>query len=223
MLESGAAGTLSDGQAELLRTIRGKADELLGLISSLLDLGRLESRSLELNREPLDVRALLSGIGSTIVPAVNRRNITLDIQIAEATPKIWGDPVRLRQILLNLTDNAVKFTNEGGTVTLSAEPGDLEGGGPSSFESSLFSNARPAVVLRVRDTGIGIADEELTKIFDAFYQVDAGTTRSHSGAGLGLSIVKQLVDGHEGKIEVASEAGKGTLVSVTLPAVDDDA
>jgi two-component system sensor histidine kinase BarA len=223
MLESGAAGTLSDGQAELLRTIRGKADELLGLISSLLDLGRLESRSLELNREPIDVRALLSGIGSTIVPAVNRRNITLDIQIAEATPKIWGDPVRLRQIMLNLTDNAVKFTNEGGAVTLSAERGDLEGGGPSSFESSLFSNTRPAVVLRVQDTGIGIADEELTKIFDAFYQVDAGTTRSHSGAGLGLSIVKQLVDGHEGKIEVASEVGKGTLVSVTLPAVDDDA
>lgn len=223
MLESGAAGALSDGQTDFLQTIRGKADELLGLISSLLDLGRLEARNLELQHEAVDARALLSAVASTIVPAANRRNVTLDIDVAEDTPKIWGDSVRLRQILLNLADNAVKFTSEGGSVTLSAAAGELQTVGPSGLGSALFATTRPAVILTVRDTGMGIEEGKLPRIFDAFYQVDAGTTRTHGGAGLGLSIVKQLVDGHEGKIEVTSTLGQGTLFTVTLPAADDDA
>ncbi len=223
MLESGAAGALNGGQTEFLQTIRGKADELLGLISSLLDLGRLEAKNLELHHEAVDARALLSAIGSTIVPAANRRNVTLDIQVDEDTPKLWGDTVRLRQILLNLADNAVKFTGDSGTVSLSARSGDLTTGGPSGLGTALFATTRPAVVLTVRDTGIGIDEGKLSRIFDAFYQVDGGTTRSHGGAGLGLSIVKQLVDGHEGEIEVSSTLGQGTLFTVTLPAADDDA
>jgi len=223
MLESGAAGALNGGQTEFLQTIRSKADELLGLISSLLDLGRLEAKNLELHHEAVDARALLSAIGSTIVPAANRRNVTLDIQVAEDTPKIWGDSVRLRQILLNLADNAVKFTGDGGTVTLSATEGELHTGGPSGLGSALFSSTRRAVVLTVQDTGIGVEEGKLARIFDAFYQVDGGTTRAHGGAGLGLSIVKQLVDGHEGEIEVTSTLGQGTLFTVTLPATDDDA
>ena len=79
------------------------------------------------------------------------------------------------------------------------------------------------MVLEVRDTGIGIAEDQVQRVFDAFYQVDGGTTRSHGGAGLGLSIVKQLVDGHEGLIDVTSELGEGTIVTVTLPAADGDA
>ena len=223
MLESGAAGALTDGQGEFLQTIRGKADELLGLISRLLDLGRLEAKNLELDHEAVDARALLAGVGSTVVPAANRRNVSLDIQVAKSTPKIWGDAVRLRQILLNLVDNAVKFSEPGGTVELSALPGELEVGGPSGLGAALFATTRPAVVLRVRDQGIGIEDEKLSRIFDAFYQVDGGTTRAHGGAGLGLSIVKQLVDGHEGGIEVTSSLGEGTLFTVTLPAADEDA
>ena len=223
MLESGAAGVLSGGQAEFTQTIRGKADELLGLISSLLDLGRLEANNLELQHEAVDARALLSAVGSTIVPSANRRNVSLDISVAENTPKIWGDTVRLRQILLNLTDNAVKFTGEAGTVSLAAAPGELEVGGPSGLGTALFATTRPAIMLTVRDTGMGIEGDNLSRIFDAFYQVDAGTTRTHGGAGLGLSIVKQLVDGHEGTIEVTSEVGQGTLFTVTLPAADADA
>lgn len=223
MLESGAAGGLSEGQKEFVQTIRGKADELLGLISSLLDLGRLEAKNLELECEPVDTRALLSAVGSTIVPAANRRNVALDIDVAPDTPKILGDPMRLRQILLNLADNAVKFSSEGGTVTLSAAPGELEVGGPSGLGVALFASAEPAVVLCVRDTGIGIDEAHLSRIFDAFYQVDGGTTRAHGGAGLGLSIVRQLVDGHGGKIEVSSETGRGTLFTVTLPAARSDA
>jgi len=223
MLESGAAGALSDGQAEFLTTIRSKADQLLGLISSLLDLGRLEAKSLELHNEAVDPRALLSDVGSTIVPNANRRNVTLDIKVAEGTPKIWGDPVRLRQILLNLADNALKFTHEGGEVVLGAEAGELDAGGPSGLGAALFAASQPAVILTVRDTGMGIPEENLARIFDAFYQIDAGTTRAHGGAGLGLSIVKQLVDGHDGKIEVTSALGEGTIFTVKLPAADANA
>jgi two-component system sensor histidine kinase BarA len=223
MLESGAAGALNDGQAEFLKTIRSKADQLLGLISSLLDLGRLEAKSLDLHNEAVDPRALLSDVGSTIVPNANRRNVTLDIKVAVGTPKLWGDPVRLRQILLNLADNALKFSHEGGEVVLSAEPGELQAAGPSGLGAALFMASRPAVVLTVCDTGVGIPEENLSRIFDAFYQIDAGTTRAHGGAGLGLSIVKQLVDAHDGKIEVTSALSEGTIFTVTLPVAGDHA
>ena len=223
MLESGASGELNGGQTEYLRTIRGKADELMGLISSLLDLGRLEGEGLELDKEAVDARALLAGVASTVVPSANRRSVTVDVHVEEGTPKLWGDPIRLRQIVVNLADNAVKFTEPGGTVSLSARPGELDVGGPAGLGAALFAATRPAVAVEVRDTGIGIAEDQIARVFDAFYQVDGGTTRSHGGAGLGLSIVKQLVDGHEGTIEVTSRLGEGTLVTVTLPAADDDA
>jgi len=223
MLESGAGGALSDGQAEFLKTIRSKADQLLGLISSLLDLGHLEAKSLELHNEAIDPRALLSDVSSTIVPNANRRNVALEVKVADDTAKIWGDPVRLQQIVLNLADNALKFTHEGGEVVLGAEPGELDAGGPAGLGAALFAASRPAVVLTVRDTGMGIPEENLSRIFDAFYQIDAGTTRAHGGAGLGLSIVKQLVDGHDGTIEVTSALGEGTIFTVKLPAADDNA
>jgi signal transduction histidine kinase len=222
MLEGAAAGPLSDEQAEFVGTIRGKANQLLALISSLLDLGRLEAKSLELRRERVDPRALLSDVGSTIVPNANRRNVSLDIRVKEGTPKIWGDPVRIRQILLNLADNAVKFTDEGGEVAIGAAPGELPAQIDSDLGAAFFDSSRRAVILTVRDTGMGIAKENLSRIFDAFYQVDGGTTRAHGGAGLGLSIVKQLVDIHDGEIEVTSALGEGTLFTVKLPAADDD-
>jgi signal transduction histidine kinase len=222
MLESGAVGDLSEPQREFLQTIRTKADELLALISTLLDLGQLEANGLKLQRESVDPRALLSAVGSSIVPAANRRNITLDLQIADGTPKMLGDPVRLRQIVLNLANNAVKFSDEDGTVTLSAEPGELATTGSRGTSTARFAATRPAVVVSVRDTGIGIEESEIGRIFDRFYQVDAGTTRAHGGAGLGLSIVKRLVEGHEGTIEVTSEPGRGTLFTVRIPAANDD-
>jgi signal transduction histidine kinase len=223
MLDGGAAGPLNDGQTDFLNTIRSKADQLLGLISSLLDLGRLEAKNLELQNEAIDARTLLSDVGSTVVPNANRRNVSLDIRVSSDTPKIWGDPVRLRQILLNLADNALKFTREGGEVTLGAEPGELEPEKVKGLGAALFAASQPAVVLTVHDTGMGIPEENLPRIFDAFYQIDAGTTRTHGGAGLGLSIVKQLVDGHRGTIGVTSEVGEGTVFTVTLPAADTDA
>ena len=130
--------------------------------------------------------------------------------------------MRLRQIVLNLAENAVKFTPEGGEVELSAEAGSLDSGVAGGLGAELFSSSRPAVVLTVRDTGRGIPKDKVARIFNAFYQIDGGTTREHGGAGLGLSIVKQLVDGHDGKIEVTSEVDEGTVFVIKLPAADDD-
>lgn len=222
MLESGAAGALSDGQSEFLGTIRTKADQLLGLIGRLLDLGRLEADTMKLHKEPVDPRALLSDVGTTIVPAANRANIQLDITIADDTPKLQGDPVRLRQILLNLTENAVKFTPEDGRIELRAEAGAIDSGVGGGFGEAMFSSSKPAVVMTVRDSGQGIPDEHIGRIFDAFYQIDGGTTREHGGTGLGLSIAKQLVEAHEGEIEVTSAVGEGTVFVITLPAATDD-
>ncbi|MGB5810617.1 MAG: ATP-binding protein [Polyangiales bacterium] len=220
MLESGAAGAVSDGQGEFLGTIRLKADQLLGLISRLLDLGRLEADTMKLHKEAVDPKALLSDVGSTIVPAANRNNIRLDIDIADDTPKLHGDPVRLRQIILNLAENAVKFTPEGGEIALRATPGSLEMGPGGGIGAELFSTRTPAVVLEVRDSGRGIEADKVARIFDAFYQIDGGTTREHGGAGLGLSIAKQLVDAHDGRIEVTSVVDEGTVFVITLPAAD---
>lgn len=217
MLESGQAGELAPEQGDLLKTIRGKADHLLSMISDLLDLGRLEAETLTIQRDPVDTKALLADVGSTIMPAANKKNITIDVRVEGELPQLTGDAMRLKQILVNLADNAVKFTDEGGSVELIAEPTQVNSGGGDRFGSDMFSSDKKAVAFVVRDTGIGIPEEALKRIFDAFYQVDSGTTRQHGGSGLGLSIAKQLIDAHEGTIEVKSQPGKGTLFVVTLP------
>ena len=221
MLESGGVGELDAEQRGVLKTIRRKADELLHLISNLLDLGRLESESLELRKEPVDPALLLSDVSSTIVPAANRKDIAVDIHVEDGVPRLIADPVRIRQVLLNLAENAVKFTPQGGSITLEAGRDEIRIEAPGGLGSSLFASAQPAVRFTVRDSGIGIPTQNVRRIFDAFYQVDGSATRQHGGAGLGLSIAKQLVEGHGGKIEVTSEVDRGTVFVVRLPAADD--
>lgn len=219
MLESGQAGDLAPEQGDLLKTIRSKADQLLHMISDLLDLGRLEAETLTITKEPIDVSALLADVESTVAPAAAKKGVKVDIQVQGEMPRLNGDPMRLKQILVNLTDNAVKFTPEGGTVELIAEPTEVHSGGGAAggFGTAMFSSSKQAVAFVVRDSGIGIPEEALPKIFDAFYQVDGGATRQHGGAGLGLSIAKQLVDAHEGSIEVQSTVDQGTIFVVTIP------
>jgi two-component system sensor histidine kinase BarA len=221
MLESGGVGELEAEQLSVLKTIRTKADQLLHLISNLLDLGRLESARLELRKETIDPALLLSDVSSTIVPAANRKNIAVDIHVDEDVPKFVADPMRMRQVLLNLADNAVKFTPEGGRVALEVRRDEIRTDSPAGLAASLFASAQPAVRFTVEDSGIGIPAQNLRRIFDAFYQVDGSATRRHGGAGLGLSIAKQLVEGHGGKIEVTSRIGQGTVFVVRLPAADD--
>lgn len=220
MLESGIAGDLQPEQLEFVTIIREKGEHLLELITSLLDLGKLEQGSLKIEREPMDPGALLRDVQKTFLPRASKRAVRVVVDAPAGMPPMHVDAMRIRQVLFNLTENAVKFTDEGGVVTLSAASIELED--PNDSASMFLSEPRRATRITIRDTGIGMEPSELERIFDAFYQVDGSSTRQHGGAGLGLSIVKRIVEAHEGSIEVQSAVGEGTVFTLTLPEPRDD-
>lgn len=222
MLETGIAGDLNDEQKEFVHTIHGKGEHLLALITNLLDLSKLEQGTVSLQRVEIDATTLFDDVAKTVVPQALKKSVSVHVDVPKDLPRLSGDPVRMRQVLFNLAENAVKFTPEGGSVHLSARATELEGGDVDGFGAVLMATPRQAIELSVRDTGIGIPASEIHRVFDAFYQVDGSSTREHGGAGLGLSIVKRLVDAHGGEITVSSTPGKGTTFLVVLPEADGD-
>jgi len=222
MLSTGIAGDLNEEQIEFVDTIRSKGDHLLALISTMLDMNKLEQGQLSLNRERIDPNALLLEVAQTVAPQAGKKGVRVEVDVEAGLPDLSGDPVRIRQVLFNLADNAVKFTPEAGTVHLRARSAELEGAGDDGLGMVLMAAPRRAIEFAVQDTGIGIAKEEHAKVFDAFYQVDGSSTRAHGGAGLGLSIVKRLVSAHEGVVRVESDVGAGTTFFVTVPGSEGD-
>lgn len=216
MLESGIAGEIEGEQLEFVQIIREKGEHLLQLITSLLDLGKLEQGSIRLERAPLEVFALFDDVVKTFAPRAQKRGLRFVTDIAANVTQLSGDVVRLRQVLFNLVENAVKFSPANGTITLSARLVEMLDDS-SAAGSVLMAETRDAVEISIRDEGAGMPKEELPKIFDAFYQVDSSSTREHGGAGLGLSIVKRIVEAHGGTISVASAVGEGTTFSFTIP------
>ncbi len=216
MLESGIAGELSGEQREFVDTIHKKGDQLLALITSLLDLSKLEQGVMHFEPAPLDAAAIVDDIAKTFAPAALKKGVEVVTEVGDDLPPIEGDSIRLKQVLSNLAENAVKFTPTDGRVTIGAHAAEFEDDADGAG-AVCFAETRRAVAFTVRDTGIGMPREELPKIFDAFYQVDGSSTREHGGTGLGLSIVKRLVDAHSGTIEVDSEVGGGTVFTVTIP------
>jgi signal transduction histidine kinase/CheY-like chemotaxis protein len=193
---------LDDDQQELALGVATSAEGLLGLIDSLLDFSKIEAERMELEEIDLDLTDLLDEVAMLVGDSARRKHIDL---FAYCEPGMItqrrGDPVRLRQILLNLVNNAVKFTPEG-SVTLRAMPAE---GQPDH------------VAFLVIDTGIGIPEADQVGLFEPFSQLDQSTTRNYGGTGLGLGIVRGLVDLQGGTIELASEVGVGTVFRVTLP------
>ena len=220
MLESGIAGDLQSEQLEFVETIRTKGEQLLALITSLLDLSKLEQGVLRLDAIPLNVAAIVEDIAKTFHPHAVKKGITIDSHVGEGLPQVIGDAMRMKQILSNLAENAIKFTPAGGTVTFAAEAREMED--EDGLGAALMAEPRRGVAFLVRDSGQGMPKAELPRIFDAFYQVDGGSTREHGGTGLGLSIVKRLVDAHHGTITVDSEPGEGTEFVVLIPEPEDD-
>jgi signal transduction histidine kinase len=204
---------------EFVQTIHEKGEQLLELITGLLDLSKLESGTLAMKRRSVDVSVLVKDVAETLAPQAHKAGVRLAVEIEDALPDLYADPTRLRQVLLNLTENALKFTPVDGTVTLGAEAStiapvvdDTEGAG-----LVLLATRQAAVALSVADTGIGMPDEEKSRVFDPFYQVDSSSTRQVGGTGLGLSIVKRLVDAHEGNVRIEDNPPAGARFVVTLP------
>lgn len=217
MLAAGIAGDLNEEQTEFVETIRSKGDHLLALISGLLDLNKLEQGNLPLRREPLNPHALLDEIAKTVAPSTRKKNLNVLLDVDKNLAALELDPVRIKQVLFNLMENAIKFTPQGGTVTLGARDTEMSGDGDDAMGLVLLATTRRAVEFWVKDSGIGIPAGEQARVFDAFYQVDGSSTREHGGTGLGLSIVKRLVEAHGGQISIESTPGEGATFRFVVP------
>ncbi len=211
MLLAGLAGELNPEQEDYLSTVLEKGEGLLNLITSLLDLSKVESQGVKLALKETAVPAIVRQSVSTVLPLATKRRIELSTEVDESMPPAVVDPDKLRQAIVNLLSNAVKFTPDGGKILVRSGllPQAPEGTGP-------FGRASRFLV-SVQDNGIGIAPAEQERIFETFYQVDSSSTRAHGGAGLGLSLVKSYVEAHGGKVWVQSRLDEGSTFTLDLP------
>jgi signal transduction histidine kinase len=208
MIVEGLAGPVSAEQREYLTTILGKADQLLALITSVLDVASLESGPLALDRAALSLTELVASEVALFTAQAGRRGIAIQLD-AQPGCTVLGDRKKIRQIVSSLLSNAVKFTPDRGHVGVSVRPGPL-----SPHEIAAGS----AVQLVVSDSGIGISRELVAKIFEPFFQVDSSSTRAFGGTGLGLTLAKAYVEAHGGRIWVDTAPGQGATFVATFPA-----
>ena len=203
---------------EYLNVVQQSSQALLAIINDILDLSKIEAGQMELERAPLQLRELMDGTLKTLAFTAQGKGVTLQSELAADVPlRLVGDPTRLRQVLLNLLGNAVKFTPHGGTVTLRVL---REFGGDARGEAQGEADARDAAVwlrFEVEDTGIGIPADKLEAIFDPFSQADSSTTRKYGGTGLGLTICRRLVELMGGRIGVRSTEGAGSTFHFNAP------
>jgi two-component system phosphate regulon sensor histidine kinase PhoR len=183
---------------QFLGIIDEESERLANLIEGLLEVSRLESGTVKISREPVDITAIIRQVSSALQPLADKKNIQLSMDVGNELPQLPGDEGRILSAVTNLVNNAIKFTPEGGRVSVSARQQADE------------------IVIRVSDTGMGIPKEALSKIFERFYRVHHPGMQI-PGTGLGLTIVKKIVMMHGGRIEVESELNHGTTFTIFLP------
>ena len=205
----GLAGPLNPEQTKQLEMVRGSARHLLALINDVLDISKIEAGQLNLVRERFDLRASIAKVSGIVAPLAEKKGLELHAHISDDLGQAVGDQRRMEQILLNLLNNAIKFTDRG-KIELTAK---LVPGGKTSGRRA----APLDIELSVSDTGMGIKTEDQTILFEPFRQIDSGLTRSHEGTGLGLSICKKLLDMMGGTIHVQSQWGRGSTFTIHLP------
>ncbi|MCX7636036.1 MAG: ATP-binding protein, partial [Syntrophales bacterium] len=199
ILLQGIVGPLNAEQTKQLGMVKASANHLLALISDILDIAKIEAGQLKVACEPFDLRASLDKLVLSFRPQAVAKDIDLHLDISPHVGPMTGDRRRVEQILINLIGNALKFTDRGGRINVGC------------------CREEDRYVFVVADTGIGIKEEDLAKIFQPFYQIDAGISRKYEGTGLGLSICKKLAELMGGHIEVESVWQGGTTFRVTLP------
>ncbi|MBC8011910.1 MAG: PAS domain S-box protein [Burkholderiales bacterium] len=194
----GLAGPLNAEQAKQLGMVRGSARHLLELINDVLDLSKIEAGQLEVRAEPFDLAESISRVVASVRPLAEKKGLELVAHTADSPTGMCGDRRRVEQVLINLLNNAIKFTDHGRVTLVADGIGD-------------------SVRLRVSDTGIGIKPDDLAMLFQPFRQIDTGLARQHEGTGLGLAICRRLVTLLGGEITVASEWARGSDFTVLLP------
>ncbi len=204
MAELLAETSLNDEQREYVRTFQRAGDILLALINDVLDLSKVEAGQLELEQIPFDLDELLEHVAEVLAVRAHAKGLELHVHVLPGVQtRVMGDPTRLRQVLVNLMGNAIKFTDVG-EVGLRVE---LDAG----------ARGTGSVLFSVRDTGIGIPADKQDEIFESFVQADASTTRRHGGTGLGLAISNRIVELMGGRIHVTSQPGQGSTFAFSIP------
>jgi len=207
MVEVLSHGSLTENQRDAVRTIRESAFTLLHLIDDILDFSKIEAGRLELERIAVDPLDLVEGVCELLSPIARNRNVDLHVFVAPSVPaSIWSDPVRLRQLMYNLTGNAIKFS------------GDRDGTrGRVAVRVERVVSELPRLQFMIEDNGIGMTQATIEKAFEPFSQAEVSTTRRFGGSGLGLAICQRLVRLMRGDLSVTSEPGLGTTVTVEVP------
>lgn len=202
----GYAETLREGALvdkanakDFIDIIYHDSDRLGRLINDLLDLSKIESGQLNMVFVPMDVLEVARRAVAIVSGQAKKKSIAVTLDMPQELPEVLGDESRLSQVLLNLLDNAIKYTPEGGSIKIAAHSED------------------DSVRVDVTDAGIGIPENDLPRIFERFYRVDKGRSRELGGTGLGLSIVRHIVQAHSGRVWVKSEPGRGSTFSFTIP------
>ncbi len=183
-----------------LGTVETETDRLTRLVNDLLVLSRADSEALNLRCQATNLGQLAQACLDRLTPQAAARDIELRLTVAPATPPAWADPDRIEQVLVNLLDNAIKYSGEGGVVAV-----------------KIGSGQKNTVLLQVCDEGIGIPAAVLPRLGQRFYRVDKARARSAGGSGLGLAIAQALITAHGGRLWLESREGHGTVVSFTLP------
>jgi len=204
-------GEINKEQKESLETVERNANNLLALINDILDLSKIEAGKMTLTLQPISLDKVIDDTMTTLKPLIERKKHYFSLEKAENLPRVIGDSEKLRQILINLLNNSIKFTDFEGRISLQVE---------------LWTKTPPAgldphqsyVRISVRDNGIGIKPEDQKRLFGEFIQLDSSASRKYGGTGLGLSISKRLVEMHKGIIEVESRYGEGSTFSFFIPA-----
>ena len=200
IMQKGMYGQLNEKYAEYASMVCDSGTHLLAIINDILDLAKAESNKLELREEDVDIARVID-LSSTIVREMaDKAGVNYDVTMVDVLPRVRADSAKLRQILINLLGNAVKFTPSGGKVSLSAEA-TPDGG----------------LQFRIADTGIGIPSDKIDVAMAPFGQVDSRLARKYEGTGLGLPLTRRLVEIHGGTFDLSSEPGRGTVVTVRLP------
>ena len=177
--------------------IKKNTNRLINIVEDLLSLSSLESKETRLELEPISIRPLIENIIPMFEPRLKEKGLFLSLSFSD-NAVIKGDPFKLEQAFINLIDNAIKYSEQGGiTITTAVR--------------------NKKVLIEIRDTGVGVSAEHLPRIFERFYVVDKSRSKKMGGTGLGLSIVKHIILLHNGDIEIASEPGKGTVFSILIP------